>query len=163
STGDATSAGAAYANALRAQDLDSLAGKILHVSPAGAGLRSNPFWGGDPHANRSKVWAYGLRNAVRLTLGPDGAVFAGVVGWHLFEEIDRCAGDENFGWPCYEGHVRTPGYRAMPQCRRLYARGGTTRPLFEYAHPRGGAAVIAGPYADRTLYFADYLDHELRA
>ncbi|MEZ5102072.1 MAG: PQQ-dependent sugar dehydrogenase [Thermoleophilia bacterium] len=35
-------------DALRAQDLDSLAGKILRVAPDGRGLPDNPFWNGDP-------------------------------------------------------------------------------------------------------------------
>jgi glucose/arabinose dehydrogenase len=162
-TGDATSAGGAYLNALRAQALDSLAGKILRISPAGEGLPSNPFWDGDSRANRAKVWAYGLRNGFRMGLGPAGTVFVGDVGWHLFEEIDRSVGGENFGWPCYEGHVRTPGYREMALCRRLYAHGGAAWPLLAYLHPRWGAAVIAGPYSGGTVYFADYVERELRS
>jgi glucose/arabinose dehydrogenase len=33
-------------NALRSQDLDSLGGKLLHVTKAGAGVSTNPFWNG---------------------------------------------------------------------------------------------------------------------
>ncbi|HEX6399947.1 MAG TPA: PQQ-dependent sugar dehydrogenase, partial [Actinomycetota bacterium] len=57
-------------DALRAQDVDLLAGKVLHVTRSGQGVSSNPFWNGDPSANRSKVWALGLRNAYRFSLRP---------------------------------------------------------------------------------------------
>src|SRR5581483_6455600 len=78
-----------FDDAWRAQDLDSLGGKILHVSTSGEGLPSNPFWNGDPAANRSRVWAYGLRNPFRLTLHPgDGLPFVGDVGENATEEID---------------------------------------------------------------------------
>jgi glucose/arabinose dehydrogenase len=60
-------------NPLRAQRLDSLAGKLLRVAPEGAGLRSNPFWTGDRGENRSKVWAYGLRNPFRFSSSPAAA------------------------------------------------------------------------------------------
>jgi len=42
-------------NALRAQNLDLLNGKLLHITNTGAGLSTNPFWNGTASANRSKV------------------------------------------------------------------------------------------------------------
>ena len=61
-TGDASNFTIVDPNALRALDLGVLAGKLLRVSPTGDGLPDNPFFDGDPRSNRSKVWAYGLRN-----------------------------------------------------------------------------------------------------
>jgi len=53
--------------AIRAQDIDSLAGKILRIDPiTGAGYPNNPFYDGDPNSNRSKVYAFGLRNPFPL-------------------------------------------------------------------------------------------------
>ena len=69
STGDGTPNGA-MPHSLRAQNLSSLDGKILHVDRAGRGLSSNPFWTGNASDNRSKVWAYGLRNPFRFGLKP---------------------------------------------------------------------------------------------
>jgi glucose/arabinose dehydrogenase len=60
-------------NPLRAQRLDSLAGKLLRLAPESAGLRSNPFWTGDRGENRSKVWAYGLRNPFPSSSSPAAA------------------------------------------------------------------------------------------
>lgn len=77
STGDEATAATVDDAALRAQDLDSLAGKVLHITPSGQGLPTNPFCtNGDVGANRWKVWAYGLRNAFRFNLRPEngGAV-----------------------------------------------------------------------------------------
>ena len=53
-----------------AQNLDALTGKILRVTRSGQGLPTNPFWTGDADDNRSKVWAYGLRNPFRLSVRP---------------------------------------------------------------------------------------------
>ncbi|HEV2105876.1 MAG TPA: PQQ-dependent sugar dehydrogenase, partial [Candidatus Eisenbacteria bacterium] len=57
--------------AFRAQDVNSLNGKILRLDPAtGHGVASNPFWDGDGTHKRSKVWCYGLRNPFRFTIKP---------------------------------------------------------------------------------------------
>src|SRR4030095_15289535 len=57
--------------AFRAQDLNSLDGKILRVDPAtGLALPTNPFYDGNPSSNRSRVWEYGLRNPFRITRRP---------------------------------------------------------------------------------------------
>jgi glucose/arabinose dehydrogenase len=133
-------------DALRVQNLDSLAGKILHVSPAGKGLPDNPFWTGDPDAARSKVWAYGLRNPFRFDIRPGtNQLYVGDVGSTLWEEVnvlDRPG--RNFGWPCYEGNIRSPLYKGQSVCRRLYARGkeAVKFPLVVYRR----ATVIGGPF-----------------
>ena len=68
--------------ALRAQNIDSLAGKILRLNPDGTGPSDNPFYNGDPNANRSKVFGYGLRNAYRFNFRPsNGTLYIGDVGW----------------------------------------------------------------------------------
>lgn len=104
------------AGAFRAQDLRTLAGKILRVDPAtGFGYPSNPFYDGDPTSLASRIWALGLRNPYRMKAVPgtgssnpaDGApgrVLVGDVGWSTWEELNVCDGGENFGWPCLEGH-----------------------------------------------------------
>src|SRR5205823_12806735 len=56
--------------AYRTQNLDSLSGKMLHITTTGAGVPGNPFWTGNANDNRSKVWAYGLRNSFRFSLRP---------------------------------------------------------------------------------------------
>ena len=82
---------------LRAQDLDQPYGKLLHMTPEGSGVPSNPFYNpATPASWRSMVYAYGLRNPFRFSLDPrSGMPIVGDVGWHTYEEINTLApGDE---------------------------------------------------------------------
>lgn len=157
SLGDGSSYDGTNRPALRAQMLDSLAGKILRIHPdTGEGLPGNPYFDpAKPQANRSRVWAYGMRNPFRITLDPDtGQVYSGDVGSSSWEEVNAGKG-ANFGWPCYEGGVSplagvgesgetasliNRSYanfsRTRDLCRPLYQQGeGAVRsPIFSYAH-----------------------------
>jgi glucose/arabinose dehydrogenase len=159
STGDGATSCCVNDNALRAQDVDSLAGKILRITRTGNGLPSNPFWNGNSDANRSKVWAYGLRNPFRFGLRPGtDRPFIGDVGWRAWEEIDAGPAGSNFGWPCYEGSQRQPGYEPAPTCQSLYAQGPTAAvpPVLAYAHVGGGASVTGGVFYSGTAFPSQY-------
>ena len=71
SSGDGSNYVGVDPRALRAQNLDSLAGKVLRIDPmTGNGLPDNPFYNAaDPGSNRSKVWraACATRSASRST------------------------------------------------------------------------------------------------
>ena len=162
--GDAASAAFVDPQALRAQDLNSLAGKILRINSDGTSPANNPFYNGT-NSNRSKVWAYGLRNPYRFSLHPvSGEPYIADVGWNSKEEINRGRG-KNFGWPCYEGALPQPQYQAaFQQCRAL-RQSAVTGPLYEYDSSMG-KTVIAGPVYTSILYppqyhgnffFADYV------
>lgn len=163
SVGDAARFDSVDENALRAQDLDSLAGKILRITPTGQGVPSNPFWNGDAHANRSKVWSYGLRNPYRFNLRPGTLIpYVGDVGWNSWEEINVARPGSNLGWPCYEGSARQPGYEPLERCQALYAQGlsAVTMPLHAWGRRVGrtatGGAFLTGsayPVAYRGAYF----------
>ena len=145
--------------ALRAQSLDSLAGKILHVEPDGHGLSGNPFWNGNVDAPRSKVWALGLRNPFRFSLRPGTLIpYVGDVGWGTWEEINVALPGANLGWPCFEGPARQAGYEPKPECQELYAQGaGAVRPpLISYQHGSGGASATGGVFYTGTSYPAEY-------
>ncbi|HEX8820849.1 MAG TPA: PQQ-dependent sugar dehydrogenase [Archangium sp.] len=145
--------------ALRAQDLDSLAGKLLRITPTGAGVPGNPFWTGDARANRSKVWSYGLRNAYRFNLRPGtGTPYVGDVGWNQYEEINVATAGANLGWPCYEGPVRQEGYASRAVCQALYALGPSAvkMPLYSWDHSNGGAAATGGFFYTGTDYPSSY-------
>ncbi|MDP9373288.1 MAG: PQQ-dependent sugar dehydrogenase [Chloroflexota bacterium] len=163
SLGDAAHYNFVNDNALRAQNLDSLAGKILHVTATGAGLSTNPFWNGNAEASRSKVWAYGVRNPWRFTLRPgSGLPYIGDVGWSTWDEIDVGVAGANLGWPCYEGDDRQSGYEPLAVCQALYARGtGAVRsPLVAYngggVGTNGGMSVTGGVFYTGTTYPAQY-------
>ena len=88
-TGDGGGQEAVEEAAFRAQSVDALGGKILRVTRSGAGVEDNPFFDGDADANRSKVWALGLRNPFRLALSPGADLpIVGDVGWRVADEID---------------------------------------------------------------------------
>jgi glucose/arabinose dehydrogenase len=153
--------------ALRALNLDSLAGKILRIDPlTGNGYADNPFYDGDPTHDRSKVWAYGLRNPFRFAIqAGTGDVFIGDVGWHSWEEINTGRG-KNFGWPCYEGDGAGSAKQSEYQlgagtksvCQELYALGPSAveAPLYSYFHSQQIAAIIMGDFYRGTLYPATY-------
>ncbi len=137
----------------RAQDLTKLQGKILRVDvsgvPAGAGAApryatitppGNPFVAHADSAARL-VWALGLRNPFSFTIDPlTGCLVIGDVGNELWEEIDlACSGGRNFGWPHFEGPVRTTLTCAGADTTALVA------PAYTYVHTEPGFSVFAGP------------------
>jgi glucose/arabinose dehydrogenase len=141
--------------ALRAQSLNSLAGKLLRITPAGRGLPDNPFWDGDAGSKASRIWAYGLRNPFRFTLRPgDATPIVGDVGWNRWEEIDAVARGANLGWPCFEGPERPPEYAEHPVCRALYARGPGAVQRAVVAYHRG--SVTGGAFYTGRAYPPEY-------
>jgi glucose/arabinose dehydrogenase len=142
-------------NALRALNLDDPHGKILRILPDGRGHPDNPFY--DPAAPsswRSRVFAYGFRNPYRFTLDPrSGALYVGDVGWKTYEEINVVRPGKSYGWPCYEGSGRQPGYAELTQCKSLYAQPSQPAPpLWSYIHGGQGASVIGGIFYQGTAY-----------
>jgi glucose/arabinose dehydrogenase/PKD repeat protein len=101
----------------RSQLVDNMNGKLLRIDPlTGAGIPNNPFFDvSAPYADRSRVWALGLRNPFRFSLipgtgshdlsdGQPGTFIVGDVGWAYWEELNVVNGPgQNFGWPIYEG------------------------------------------------------------
>ncbi len=169
SNGDGASFSSANANALRAQSLDSYAGKILRILPDGTAPADNPFYDGT-NSIRSKVYAFGLRNPYRFTVDPaTGEIYIGDVGWSSWEELNRGAG-ANFGWPCYEGNDPQPSYQsAFAECQNLLA-SEVTSPLYTYPHSEG-ATIIGGPFYTASaypslyqgnLFIADFTDQWIR-
>jgi glucose/arabinose dehydrogenase/PKD repeat protein len=135
---------------LLAQNPDYLGGKILHINTDGTGVANNPFWNGDPNANRSKVWALGFRNPFRMTLqNESGLLFVGDVGQSNWEEINVVVPGGNYGWPCYEGSDHYLGYELHPICQSLYALGpgAVVAPLHKYPGTLYGSCVVGGDFA----------------
>ncbi|MFD0688907.1 PQQ-dependent sugar dehydrogenase [Actinomadura fibrosa] len=153
--GTPLTAPSAEGGALRAQDLRTpadpvtLDGSIIRVDPdTGQAAPGNPAGTGD--ANARRIIAHGLRNPYRFTVRPGtNEIWAGDVGYTTWEEINRLTEPfttvRNFGWPCYEGTGRTPGYDGadLAICEKLYGEGAAAvvPPYHAYNH---SAKVVAG-------------------
>ncbi|OEZ97811.1 PQQ-dependent sugar dehydrogenase [Duganella phyllosphaerae] len=84
------------ANTARAQDMASLGGKILRMTPEGAVPRDNPFPG-------SYVYSLGHRNPQGIAWAADGAMYASEFGQNTWDELNRITAGANYGWPVVEG------------------------------------------------------------
>ena len=80
----------------RAQDLDSLGGKILRLNPDGSIPADNPFDG-------SPVFSYGHRNVQGLAFDGDGNLWASEFGQNTWDELNLIQAGQNYGWPVVEG------------------------------------------------------------
>jgi glucose/arabinose dehydrogenase len=97
-----------------AQDLASLAGKILRLEPDGSFPPDNPFPG-------SPVWTYGHRNPQGLAWTNDGRLYAtehgptGDLGLAAHDEVNLIEPGKNYGWPFVVADlVRRPLPDAVP-------------------------------------------------
>jgi glucose/arabinose dehydrogenase/plastocyanin len=90
-----------------AQDLSTLAGKILRVNPDGSIPNDNPFVG--QPGKQGAIWAYGLRNPYSFAFHPVGhTLLAAVNGPGDNDELDMIARGANYGWPP-TGYKYKPG------------------------------------------------------
>jgi glucose/arabinose dehydrogenase len=137
-TGDGGGAGDPFGNA---QNLGSLRGKILRITPNPAGGYSvpsdNPFV--NTQGAKPEIWQWGLRNPWRWSFDRQtGEQWIGDVGQNQYEEIDHVGAGVrgvNFGWNKREGkHAYNGG--AMP--------AGAVDPEIEISHSNGSCAIVGG-------------------
>lgn len=87
----------------RSQDLNSLAGKILRMTPDGKVPTTNPFAG-------SYVYSYGHRNVQGLAWAADGSMYASEFGENTWDELNLIKAGGNYGWPDVEGKAGNAKY-----------------------------------------------------
>jgi glucose/arabinose dehydrogenase len=153
----------------RAQDLDSLLGKILRIDVSqekGYSIpQDNPF--AKQKGARAEIWAYGLRNPWRCSFDPQtDELWIADVGQNQVEEVNVIARKQsagaNFGWRLREGDIATPAPKVGGE-----APANHIEPLYVYRHGSAkdqGFSVTGGylyrgksiPELQGRYIFADY-------
>ncbi|MPV50224.1 PQQ-dependent sugar dehydrogenase [Pseudactinotalea sp. HY160] len=148
-TGDAT-------ERENAQDLDSLSGKILRMTPAGEVPADNPFPG-------SLVYSYGHRNVEGLAWSGDGTLFATEFGENTWDELNIITAGGNYGWPDVEGMGGGDGMTDPVQVWATeeaspsgIARSGDSLVIANLRGERLRVVPIADPATSTELFAGEY-------
>ncbi len=177
--------------ASQTQRLDSIITAILRFDPRSPKVTGGVKGLGDytvPIANRfasdndpktlGEIYAYGFRNAHRLSWDTDGTMFASDIGMNHIEEVNIVRNGENYGWMRREGHWENGRWRGSvlnelfvlpPDVLNGREKDGFTYPVAMYDHDEGRAVTDGFAYHGRIaalqgkFVFGDILNGRLFA
>jgi hypothetical protein len=158
-------------NPAQTQRLDSIVTAILRFDPRSPSVTHGQKGLGDytiPMANKfaadgdpktlGEIYAYGFRNAHRLSWDTDGTMFASDIGMSQIEEINIVRNGENYGWMKREGYfdnARPRGgaldqlYPLSPDILSGKVKDGFTYPVAVYDHDEGRSVTDGFAYHGR--------------
>jgi hypothetical protein len=155
------------------QRLDSVVTAILRIDPRSpretGGVKglgdytipaANKFAGDNDPKTLGEIYAYGFRNAHRLSWDlMDGTMFVGDIGMNHIEEINIVHAGGNYGWMKREGYwengmIRPGGalnqlYELPGDVLRVSGRDEFVYPVAIYDHDEGVAVTGVVPYHGR--------------
>jgi len=158
-------------NPTQTQRLDSIITAILRFDPRSPKVTGGVKGLGDytiPMANKfasdgdpktlGEIYAYGFRNAHRLSWDTDGTMFASDIGMDNIEEINIVRNGENYGWMKREGYWENGRSRGgelnqlfplPPDVLSGRVKDGFTYPVAIYDHDEGRAVTDGFVYRGR--------------
>jgi hypothetical protein len=105
---------------------------------------ANKFASDNDPKTLGEIYAYGFRNAHRLSWDAGGTMFASDIGMNHIEEINIVRNGENYGWMNREGHWENGRWR-----------GGILNELFPLP-----ADIFSGRQKDGFIYPVAMYDHD---
>jgi hypothetical protein len=158
-------------NPAQTQRLDSIMTAILRFDPRSPKETGGVKGLGDytiPMANKfasdgdpktlGEIYAYGFRNAHRLSWDVDGTMFASDIGMNHIEEINIVRNGENYGWMKREGYWENGRWRGG-ELNELFPlpadvlngreKDGFTYPVAVYDHDEGRSVTDGFAYHGR--------------
>jgi glucose/arabinose dehydrogenase len=122
-------------NAEAAQDLTSLAGKILRINLDGSIPQDNPIV-------NSPIYSYGHRNPEGLSWNFNNIMYSSDHGQTAHDEINIILPGANYGWPLVEGDEISSNLRTQPPL--IHSQNNTWA-------PSGIAYINQGPWQGKLL------------
>jgi hypothetical protein len=157
--------------ASQTQRLDSIITAILRFDPRSpkvtGGVKglgdytiamANKFASDNDAKTLGEIYAYGFRNAHRLSWDTDGTMFASDIGMNNIEEINIVRNGENYGWMKREGYWENGRWRGgelgqlfplPPEVLNGREKDGLTYPVAIYDHDEGRAVTDGFAYHGR--------------
>jgi hypothetical protein len=157
-------------NPAQTQRLDSIITAILRIDPRSPSVTKGRKGLGDytiPTANKlaaqgpptlGEIYAYGFRNAHRLSWDTDGTMFANDIGMNHVEEVNIVRNGGNYGWMKREGYWEN-GRSRGGALNELYplpeeildgrVNDGFTYPVAIYDHDEGRSISAGFAYHGR--------------